>query len=385
MSIKADAWVLYPAEDPKNPKPGHLVREVFEFDDIGPDEVLAEPLYGCWEGNMGHALSRRPVDICHARGEDKVVLGNAGVVRVLEVGKDVRAVEPGQKAIIFCNGKEDKWGYPEKILAFDAPNTMGCLATKMKLTHRQIIPIPDDTQHSLAQWAAFSLRYITAWSNWELAHGVFRLLVHWDELAAPNVWGWGGGVTLGELDLARRHGCKTVMMSSNEIRLETIAKTGVTPLNRRQFGELNYDEARYREDPEFREVYREAEKRFLRAVTDMTRGKMVHIFLDYIGAPVYRATLKALSREGVIATAGWKDGMQLHNMRAIECIERHQHVHTHYARYPQGWKAVAYAEANGWMPIIDERIYTFDEIPELVDAYENGRVNCFPTFSINPE
>jgi NADPH:quinone reductase-like Zn-dependent oxidoreductase len=385
MTVKADAWVLYRGEDPKNPQPAELVRETFEFDDIRDNEVLAKPLYGCWEGNMGHALSRRPVDICHQRGEEKVVLGNAGVVQIVDVGKDVRAVHPGQKAVIFCNGEEDRWGYPKKILAFDAPNTMGCLATTMKLTERQVIPIPDDTQHSLAQWAAFSLRYITAWSNWELAHGTFRLLVHWDELAAPHVWGWGGGVTLAELDLARRHGCRTVMLSGNEIRLQTIIKTGVTPLDRRQFGNLSWDPKRYRSDPEYKQSYLAAEELFLAKVRDITNEKMVQIFIDYVGAPVHRPTLKALSREGILTTAGWKEGMTLTNIRAIECIARHQHINTHYARYAQGWKAVAYAEPNGWMPIIDERIYTFDEIPELVEAYQNGNVNCFPTFQINPE
>ena len=385
MSVKADAWVLYAGDDPKGGKPATLIRETFEFPDIGDNEVLAEPLYGCWEGNMGHALERLPVDICRQRGEPKVVLGNAGVVRIIDVGKAVKAVEPGQKAIIFCNGVEDRFGYPVKIMGYDAPNTMGCLATKMKLKERQVIPIPDDTHHSLAQWAAFSLRYVTAWSNWELAHGVFRLLVPWDELAQPNVWGWGGGVTLAELDLARRHGAKTVMLSANEIRLQTIVRTGVTPLDRRQFGKLSYDEKRAESDADYRKEYRAAEEHFLTTVKEMTKGAMVHIFIDYVGGPVFRPTLKALAREGIITTAGWKEGMKITTMRAIECIERHQHVHTHYARYPQGWKAVAYAEANGWMPIIDERIYTFDEIPELVAAYQNDHVNCFPCFSVNPE
>jgi NADPH:quinone reductase-like Zn-dependent oxidoreductase len=385
MTIKADAWVLHRGEDPKNPQPAELKREIFEIPDLADDEVLAEPLYGCWEGNMGHALERKPVDICAQRGEDKVVIGNAGVVRVVEVGKDVKTVEPGQNAIIFCNGVEDEWGYPKKILGFDAPGTMGCLATKMKMKQRQVIAIPDDTKHSLVQWAAFSLRYITAWSNWEVAHGTFRLLVSWDEMASPHVWGWGGGVTLGELDLARRMGCRTVMLSGNERRLATITKTGVTPLDRRKFGRLSYDEKRYKEDAEYREDYKKAEAAFLEEVHARTKGRGVQIFVDYVGGPVYRPTLKALSRQGVITTAGWKEGMKLWNLRAIECIDRHQHIHTHYARYPQGLKAVAFAEANGWMPFADERVYTFDEIPELAANYDAGKVDCFPCFSINPE
>jgi NADPH:quinone reductase-like Zn-dependent oxidoreductase len=385
MTVKADAWVLYRGDGSKNPGPTSLKRESFEFEDIKANEVLCKPLYGCWEGNMSHALQRKPVDICAVRNEEKVVIGNAGVVRILACGKDVKAVEPGQNAIIFCNGVEDRWGYPEKIMGYDAPGTMGVLATKMKCTERQVIPIPDNTQHTLAQWAAFSLRYITAWSNWELAHGVFRLLVHWDELAAPHVWGWGGGVTLGELDLARRHGCQTVMLSGNEIRLETIRKSNITAIDRRQFGKLSYDGKRYKTDPDYKKAYKEAEGKFLAKVDEVTRGAGVQIFIDYVGGPVFRPTLKALSREGIITTAGWKEGMVLTNIRAIECIDRHQHIHTHYARYQQGWKAVAYAEPNGWMPIIDDRIYTFDEIPDLVHAYENGGVNCFPCYSINPE
>ena len=385
MSIKADAWVLYPAEDANDKAPAELVRETFEFPDIKANEVLAEPLYGCWEGNMGHALERSPVDICRLRGEDKVVIGNAGVVRIKEVGKDVKNVEPGQNAIIFCNGIEDTWGYPKKILGFDAPGTMGCLATKMKLHERQVIPIPEDTKHSLAQWAAFSLRYITAWSNWEVAHGTFRLLVSWDEMASPHVWGWGGGVTLAELDLARRHGCRTVALSGNDQRLKTIERMGLTALDRRQFGRLAFDEDRYKEDPEYKAEYLAAEKAFVDEVHRRTKGEGVQIFIDYVGGPVYRPTLKALSREGIITTAGWKEGMKLWNLRAVECIDRHQHIHTHYARYPQGWKAVAYAEANGWMPSVDERVYTFDEIPELAHNYLAGDVDTYPCFQINPE
>ena len=384
MTVKADAWVLYRGDGPK-PGPAQLVRETFEFDDIKDNEVLCQPLYGCWEGNMGHAIMRKPVDICAQRKEDKVVIGNAGVVKVLQCGKNVTTVEPGQNAIIFCNGVEDRFGYPEKIMGYDAPGTMGVLSTKMKCTERQVIPVPDNTPHHLAQWAAFSLRYVTAWSNWVLAHGTFRLLVRWEELASPNVWGWGGGVTLGQLDLARRHGCKTVMLSGNEIRLKTIVKTGVTPLDRRQFGRLSFDARLYKSDPDYKQEYLTAERAFLAKIHEMTHGEMVHIFIDYVGGPVHRPTLKALAREGVITTAGWKEGMKLQNIRAIDCINRHQHIHTHYARYGQGCRAVAYTEPNGWMPIIDDRIYTFDEIPELVDAYENGRVNCFPCYSICPE
>ena len=384
MTRKADAWVLYAGES-DTPTRAKLVRETIDIPSPGSREVLARPLYGCWEGNMGHALNRRPVDICRQRGEQSVVIGNAGVVRVIEVGKDVKTLTPGQTAVIFCTGVEDRWGYPETIFAYDAPGTMGCLSTLTKLGERQLIAIPDGTKHSLPQWAAFSLRYVTAWSNWELAYSVFRLSVSEQECLQPHVWSWGGGVSLAELDLAHRSGCRTVMLSGNDHHLSSIPQLGVTPVDRRTFGDVSCDEEQYKADPEYRKAYKVVEQAFFEEVRRRTEGEMVQIFLDYVGNPVYRLTLKGLSREGVITTAGWKAGMEMWHLRAKECIERHQHVYTHYARYAQGQKAVLYAELNDWMPKVDERVYAFDEIPQLADDYEAERTDYFPCFSIDPE
>jgi NADPH:quinone reductase-like Zn-dependent oxidoreductase len=262
---------------------------------------------------------------------------------------------------------------------------MGCLATRMILRPHEIVPLPEPTRHSLPQWAAFSGRYITAFSNWAQAYGSFRLLVPPDELPAPHVWGWGGGTTLAELELAQRHGCRCVMLSGHDGRLALIARSGVTALDRRAFGELAYDERRFVTDAAYRRAYTEAESKFLREVEQRTGGLKVQIFVDYIGTPVVRATLKALGRQGVLTTAGWKEGMVISSLRAVECIGRHQHVHTHYARHPQGVAAAAYGEAHGWMPHVDARIYRFDEVPELARRFHDGDVGFFPVFAVNPE
>jgi NADPH:quinone reductase-like Zn-dependent oxidoreductase len=385
MGVRADAWFLHPGEASKSASKATLVRQSFELREPGDEEIIAEPIYGCWEGNMGHAVNRTPVDICRQRKEERVVIGNAGVVRVVSVGRSVKTVKPGQNAIIFCVGEEDWWGYPKTILGYDSPGSMGCLSTKMVLGQRQVIPIPENTKYSLRQWAAFSLRYVTAWSNWELAVGTFRLLVHEHELASLDVWGWGGGVSLAELQLARRFGHKAVMLSSSTDNFKTIEEFGITPIDRRSFGALNFEAGRYKDDPSFKAEYIKAEKKFLEEVTSRTSGRMVHIFIDLIGEPVYRCTLKALARQGIITTAGWKAGMDLRLIRAVECIERHQHIHTHYARYGQGWAAVAFAEANGWLPPLDDKTWSFDEIPALADEYDAGTAGMFPIFSIAGE
>src|SRR6185503_18978816 len=107
--LETQAWVLHRGERQRGgaPVPAELVEESFPIPDLGPEEVLAEPIYGCWEGNMGHALQRVPVDICRLRREDKVVIGNAGVVRVLETGSAVTRLHPGDHCLVFCNAEPD--------------------------------------------------------------------------------------------------------------------------------------------------------------------------------------------------------------------------------------------------------------------------------------
>ena len=384
MSVKTDAWVVYAGEKGAPPTPAELVRETYEFDDPTSEEAIVTPLYGCMEGNMGHVLDRKPIDIALARGEEKVVIGNAGVVRVEKVGADVKTVKEGDTAILFCNGIPDKFGYPTRIFGYDTPGSIGMLAKTTKLHQNQFIPIPANSKYSLQQWAAFSLRYITAWSNWELAYGTLRLLLNEEELPKPHVWGWGGGVCLGELALAKHHGCDATQIASTDERLAAIESLGIRPIDRREFKDLYHDKKKFRKDEDYTNKYIAAEKTFLGKVAEITgRPNGVNIFLDYVGVPVLRATLKALDRQGIIATAGWKEGMMIELVRATECIARHQHINTHYARYKQGVDAVAFAEANGWLPPLSGREYQYDTLPEMFVDYAAGKCGWFPIFQVN--
>ena len=94
------------------------------------------------------------------------------------------------------------------------------LAKTTKLHQKQVIPIPENNTYDLKRWAAFSLRYVTAWSNWRLAYGMLRLQLTENELPDPVVWGWGGGVSLAELHLAHLQGCRTFQVSSRKDRQE---------------------------------------------------------------------------------------------------------------------------------------------------------------------
>lgn len=381
--ISTEAWVLRPGDANVETQPG-LTLEEFSFADITDDEVLVEPLLGCWEGNMGHALARRPVDVCRQRGEEAVVIGNAGVVRVIRIGRRVSEVRPDDLAIVFCNGSWDEQGFVIGVLGYDAPGTIGVLAKRTKLHRRQLIRIPPSTRYDIARWAGFSLRYVTAWTNWRVAYACWLAQMSHVAPSDTYVLAWGGGVAFAEALLARHFGCCASIISSQRNRLELFKEHGLNAIDRAPFSDLHFDGVRYETDRDYRAAYLEAERRFLRLVTGITDGRRASVFIDNIGAPVVRATLKSLGRGGVITTAGWKEGMSISLIRALECMHRHVHVHTHYARYEEGLDAVAFAERHGWLPPSPARLYGWEEIPVLAEAYARGEeTSLFPMFVVN--
>jgi NADPH:quinone reductase-like Zn-dependent oxidoreductase len=296
----------------------------------------------------------------------------------------VKTIKEGDLCLVFCNGEWDDLGYPTKIYGYDAAGTVGLLAKRIKLNEKQLIRIPEHTRYSLPQWAAFSLRYITAWSNWKVAYGTWRLQLTKKDCDRPYVWGWGGGVTLAEVTLAKYVGCKVAMISSDDERLKLMNELGIVPIDRRKFCNLKFDPERYGSDPPYKKSYQAAEKVFLDIVDENTHSAGVSIFIDFIGLPVFRATLKALARPGVITTAGWKAGMRLSTIRAVECMSWHTHVHTHYARYCEAVEAVRFAEENAWMPGTKGDVYGWDDVPQLAQDYDGGRISTYyPIFQVN--
>ena len=78
--IITDAWVLRRGAEGAGSAletDDDFRRETISLPALADDELLVEPLFDCWEGNMSHALARWPIDVCRQRGEERVVLGSA--------------------------------------------------------------------------------------------------------------------------------------------------------------------------------------------------------------------------------------------------------------------------------------------------------------------
>ena len=98
-----DAWVM--RRGGREPvEPGKLERKRYALPAMTDHDVLAEPIYGSWEANMTHSLERNPVDVCRIRREEEVVLGNAGVVRILKTGRSVTVCREGDMCLLVPMG-----------------------------------------------------------------------------------------------------------------------------------------------------------------------------------------------------------------------------------------------------------------------------------------
>ncbi len=387
--ITTQAWVLHRGPDgmdPRHPVPGELTLEPYNFPDLTDDEVLIEPLYGCWEGNMGHGIARDPVDIVRQRGEDRIVLGNSGCVRVLHTGSAVTGLREGDLCSFVPFGVTDPFGYIELVHGYDAPHTMGIMAKLAKVPQRVLVKLPDGSRHSPKRWAAAG-RYWTAYVNWKVASACWRVQMNPAELSVPLVFGWGGGVVVGELLLAKEQGFTVAMASGNQKRLDQLAQLGIIPVDRRLFPDLGFDARLAKQDREYVARQRESEQVFLGIVAELSKGYGVSIFLDNIGGPLHRPTLKALGRQAVLATVGWKQGMRLESMRGVEGIRRHIHVHTHAFLRRDVEHCIQWQETGDWVPDVDnDPVYSFEEIPALAEDYEAGRIDSyFPLYQINEE
>lgn len=387
--MKVEAWLLEKGPPDTKYVPATLRKGVIDLGELGSEEVLVEPIYGCWEGNMGHAVDRNPIDVCITRRENKVVIGNAGVVRVLKTGGHFPDIHPGQIYMLFSGDTTQlpRYSYPLKAYAYDSGGTVGLLAKQTKVHYKQLFAIPTNSRFSLKHWAAFSLRYVTAWGNWKVAQQTYRSMVSIEDEPKPTVFGWGGGVSLAMLQLAKNSGFDAALIASNEERLNLIHKLGLVGVDRKQFPHLDYRFMLNNPSREEKANYIASERKFLEIVKEKTHGIGVSIFIDLIGEPVLKATIKALARPAVLTTAGWKGGMNISYMRAIECQLWHAHIHTHYGSMKDAKDAIQYGETEHWMPPLGdhERVYQWTEINELLEDYRANNTNYFPIYEINKE
>ena len=146
------------------------ISRVIKLDDLelremGPSDVHMRILAASAEHNVDHAATADTVNIVEMRG-GKTYPGNSAVGEVLEVGRDVTRFKPGDVVITHCNADPDEYGYPQRIWAYDAEDSVGWYGEEAVVGDWQLIPAPLECGLNLWEIAALPLRAPTAYHLW---------------------------------------------------------------------------------------------------------------------------------------------------------------------------------------------------------------------------
>src|SRR5262247_451930 len=258
-----------------------LSLDAVELRPLGAKDVHLRILAVSAEHNIDHAATADTIDIARARG-GKMVPGNSATAEVLAVGSLVTRFQPGNVVITHCNGGPDAYGYPMRIWAYDAEDSVGWYAKEAVVGDWQILPAPLDCGLSLWEIAALPLRAPTAYHMWRRALGIFRLKVPYERRAHLNVLGFGGGVSELFLQLARSEGHDAYFCSGSPERRAALEKLGIVGIDQRAFQRF---------------ATKDAVRAFTAHCRDLTRGELMHVVCDMLRGPVFPAGLAVAARE----------------------------------------------------------------------------------------
>ncbi len=330
------------------------VSRVIRLDDlelrpVGPGDVHLKILAVSGEHNVDHAALADTVNIAEVRG-GKIYPGNSAVGEVLAVGDQVKRFKPGDVVLTHCNGQPDRLGYPERIWAYDAADSIGWYAEEAVVGDWQLVPAPLGCGLSLWEMAALPLRAPTAYHLWRRAIGIFRLKVPREHLATLNVMAFGGGVGECFLMMARSEGHNAFVCSGSPDRREALEKLGITGIDQKAFNRF---------------ASRDDVRTFSRETRRLTGGEQMHIVCDMLRGPCFDAGLAVAARCGVNVSAGWQLSQVVSYNSTLLSVKQVTIDHTHFETLA-GVEAATQLYGKVFKPTIHKEVYPFEDLPRCM-------------------
>ncbi len=330
-----------------------------ELRPMGPRDVHLRILAVSGEHNVDHAVLADTDGIAAARG-GKIYPGNSAVGEVLAVGAEVKRFKPGDIALTHCNGDPDQFGFPQRIWAYDQPDSIGWYAEEAVVGDWQLVPAPLGCGLSLWEIAALPLRAPTAYHLWRRALGIFRLKVSDEKLRRLNVLSFGGGVGECFLMLAKSEGHHAYFCSGSPDRRAALERQGIHGIDQKAFNRF---------------ASRDDVRAFSGEVRKLTGGVNMHIVCDMLRGPVFAAGLAVSSRCGVNVSAGWQLSRQVEYNSTLMSVKQVTIDHTHYETV-EGCTAATELYGVVFKPTVHKEVYAFEDLPramrEMYDATQTG-------------
>jgi NADPH:quinone reductase-like Zn-dependent oxidoreductase len=332
-----------------------VALDTLELRDVGPTDVHLRIVAASAEHNIDHAATADTVNIADARG-GKMYPGNSAMGEVLAVGEQVTKFKPGDIVITHCNGGPDRFGFPTRIWAYDAPDSIGWYAEEAVVGEWQLIHAPLDCGLSVWEIAALPLRAPTAYHMWRRALGIYRIKVPREYQAQLNVLSFGGGVGELFLQLAKAEGHNAFFCAGSAERREALAKFGIVGIDQKQYNRF---------------ASREDVAAFRSEVRKLTNGEDMHIVCDMLRGPVFGAGLAVSARQGVNVSAGWQLSQVVEYNSTLMSVKQVTIDHTHYETVI-GCTAATELYGSVFRPTVHKEIYAFEDVPRAFhEMHEN--------------
>ena len=334
---------------------GVIALDTVELRDVGPSDVHLRILAASAEHNVDHAALADTVNIAEARG-GKMYPGNSALGEVIGTGSDVTKFAVGDIVVTHCNGEPDEYGYPQRIWAYDMPDSIGWYAEEAVVGDWQLVKAPLDCGLGLWEMAALPLRAPTAYHLWRRGLGILRLKITPEQCSSFNVLGFGGGVSELFLMIAKAEGHNAFFCSGSPERRAALEKLGIVGIDQKAFNRF---------------ASRDDVKGFGKEVKKLTGGVGAHLVCDMLRGPVFDAGFQIAAREGVNVSAGWQLSQKISYNSTLASVKQVTLDHTHYETLA-GCEAATELYGKGFKPTVHDEIYSFADLPRaMAEMHEN--------------
>jgi NADPH:quinone reductase-like Zn-dependent oxidoreductase len=212
------------------------------------------------------------------------IVGADGAGIVLEVGRDVSDVRPGDRVVInpgLSCGECDACHAGQEVFCRDfsllGEHRAGTAAEEVVVPARNVAVIRGDWEW--AEAAAFGLTTLTAWR-------MLTTRAHLTAGEAVLIWGIGGGVALQALQIVRHLGARALVTSSSVEKRDRALALGA---------ELALDHGEGSDIP---------------AAVKAHLGRGVDVVVDSVGTPTWARSCRALRPGGRLVTCGATGGRE---------------------------------------------------------------------------
>ncbi len=207
------------------------------------------------------------------------VSGSDGCGIVSKVGEEIDSSWIGKRVLLNAAVRQ-----PEKIVPQSAPSPADIrmigehdYGTNAEYFIAPVSNVLDVGEVNPIEAAAFGLAHLTAW----------RMLVTRAQLRAGQsvlITGIGGGAALASFNIAKHFGCKTIVTSRHQWKLDKASDLGAT------------------------ETILDVGEDWSRDVRKHTNKRGVDICVDSVGGPLHLPCIKSLARGGTLVTCGCTAG-----------------------------------------------------------------------------